>query len=95
MRTLLQRARARLVALPALGVAGYLSATSLAHAQIPAATSQGIAGAIGSDTSGSETGIYEITAAIETVWKELLAVVVLVIAFRLVLRAMRRISGTM
>lgn len=61
-------------------------------AQVPAPTSQGIVAGLGSNTSGSETGIYEVVAGIKTVWTALIAVVVLVIAYRLIIRASRKIS---
>lgn len=76
------------------GLQGFLlsfSPVQWAHAQtLSAPSSAGMDAALGSATSGSETGIYEIRETIETGWGVIIAIALVVVGFMLVRRLFRR-----
>jgi len=62
----------------------------LAMANLPAPTAQSIKDGLGSSTSGSETGVYELQNALETGVGIIIAIALIVAGFMLVVKFVKR-----
>lgn len=70
-------------------VAAVMAPVYSASAQLTAPTSQALSGFFGSDTAGSETGVYEVSALVDTGIGVLVTIVLAFAGYMLVRRFIR------
>ena len=79
--------------LAGLFASAFMLAAATAGATIPAPTSQGLVAGLGSNTTGSETGVYEVVALVNAGVAVIISIVLLIVGFMLVVRWIRRAGG--